>query len=158
MRTTPIDFIIGATIITSPRTTFRSYFILMGPTRTITARGILPTKSITTCWRTVAVWFSTPLGKSPTGTKGWSWTRPRTKGRSVVYGAFGNKGPFFVNKKNPKPKDLGSTVLGWKTGFEPATSGTTIQRSNQLSYNHHLKRMQKYFIVSIKPNNFGFWT
>ena len=26
---------------------------------------------------------------------------------------------------------------GWKTGFEPATSGTTIQRSNQLSYNHH---------------------
>ena len=27
--------------------------------------------------------------------------------------------------------------MGWKTGFEPATSGTTIQRSNQLSYNHH---------------------
>ena len=28
--------------------------------------------------------------------------------------------------------------VGWKTGFEPATSGTTIQRSNQLSYNHRL--------------------
>ncbi len=28
--------------------------------------------------------------------------------------------------------------MGWKTGFEPATSGTTIQRSNQLSYNHRL--------------------
>ena len=28
-------------------------------------------------------------------------------------------------------------LFGWKTGFEPATSGTTIQRSNQLSYNHH---------------------
>ena len=28
--------------------------------------------------------------------------------------------------------------FGWKTGFEPATSGTTIRRSNQLSYNHHL--------------------
>ena len=27
--------------------------------------------------------------------------------------------------------------MGWKTGFEPATSGITIQRSNQLSYNHH---------------------
>jgi sulfate adenylyltransferase subunit 2 len=26
---------------------------------------------------------------------------------------------------------------GWLTGFEPATSGTTNQRSNQLSYNHH---------------------
>ena len=28
-------------------------------------------------------------------------------------------------------------LLGWMTGFEPATSGTTNQRSNQLSYNHH---------------------
>ena len=27
--------------------------------------------------------------------------------------------------------------MGWKTGFEPATSGTTIQRSNLLSYIHH---------------------
>ena len=24
------------------------------------------------------------------------------------------------------------------TGFEPATSGTTIRRSNQLSYTHHV--------------------
>ena len=26
--------------------------------------------------------------------------------------------------------------LGWMTGFEPATSGSTIRRSNQLSYTH----------------------
>ena len=32
--------------------------------------------------------------------------------------------------------------MGWKTGFEPATSGTTIQRSNQLSYNHHFVNKQ----------------
>ena len=28
--------------------------------------------------------------------------------------------------------------VGWKTGFEPATLGTTNRCSNQLSYNHHL--------------------
>ena len=28
--------------------------------------------------------------------------------------------------------------FGWKTGFEPATLGTTNQCSNQLSYNHRV--------------------
>ena len=30
--------------------------------------------------------------------------------------------------------------MGWMTGFEPATSGSTIRRSNQLSYTHHPER------------------
>lgn len=30
-------------------------------------------------------------------------------------------------------------LFGWMTGFEPATSGTTNQRSNQLSYSRHDK-------------------
>lgn len=29
-------------------------------------------------------------------------------------------------------------AFGWKTGFEPATLGTTNRYSNQLSYNHHI--------------------
>ena len=30
--------------------------------------------------------------------------------------------------------------MGWLTGFEPATLGTTSRCSNQLSYSHHLEK------------------
>src|SRR5207247_9340073 len=30
--------------------------------------------------------------------------------------------------------------MGWMRGFEPPTSGSTIRRSNQLSYTHHQDR------------------
>ncbi len=43
-------------------------------------------------------------------------------------------------------------ALGWKTGFEPATLGTTNRCSNQLSYNHHLEAVAKviFFAQCIK--------
>ena len=30
--------------------------------------------------------------------------------------------------------------MGWLTGFEPATLGTTSRCSNQLSYSHHMEK------------------
>jgi hypothetical protein len=38
-------------------------------------------------------------------------------------------------------------ISGWKMGLEPTASGTTIQRSNQLNYIHHLFRGCKYNIL-----------
>ena len=40
-----------------------------------------------------------------------------------------------TNLANINPKD---GIVGWTMGFEPMTSGTTIQRSNLLSYAHHI--------------------
>jgi hypothetical protein len=42
-----------------------------------------------------------------------------------------------MHKKSPINEDEACNS-GWKTGFEPATLGTTNRCSNQLSYNHHL--------------------
>ena len=46
----------------------------------------------------------------------------------------------FTTYKYTKKASLIEKLLlfGWKTGFEPATLGTTNQCSNQLSYNHRL--------------------
>ena len=45
--------------------------------------------------------------------------------------------------------------FGWKTGFEPATLGTTNRYSNQLSYNHHNLGRQKYSFYEISILLFG---
>lgn len=49
---------------------------------------------------------------------------------------------YIVYKKSSPAVKAGEPVshksnLGWLTGLEPATTGTTIQDSNRLNYSHH---------------------
>ena len=70
---------------------------------------------------------------------------PRKRSTSELHQHYGCKIQRF-------PYIYATTLLGWKTGFEPATLRTTIWYSNQLSYNHHLF----FFLGKRKVSNFNF--
>ena len=71
-------------------------------------------------------------------------SQKRTKGKSED-GKDRLKREITSKKKYPMHvlKNIAwdtSHLLGWKKGLEPSTFGTTIRRSNQLSYIHRLTR------------------
>ena len=45
--------------------------------------------------------------------------------------------------------------MGWMTGLEPATTGSTIRGSNQLSYIHREVGMLRRKRVSVNRPDFG---
>ena len=59
-------------------------------------------------------------------------------GASLNGGATGAERPRVHHAGTVRRGGRKPLVDGWLTGFEPATSGTTIQRSNQLSYSHRI--------------------
>ena len=45
--------------------------------------------------------------------------------------------------------------MGWMTGLEPATTGSTIRGSNQLSYTHRCEGMLRRKPASVNGADFG---
>ena len=68
------------------------------------------------------------------------WTRVLAPNVSERRGCGAQFSPKGRRPTAETERSIPGSELGWVTGFEPATSGTTIRRSNQLSYTHRILR------------------
>jgi len=57
----------------------------------------------------------------------------------------------FTNQRFTIKLETPYWIVGWMTRLELATFWTTIRRSNQLNYNHHIKTKRLDSIERIKP-------
>lgn len=115
------------------------------------------------------VWSPLPDGRaaekeSPNNRKGISG-QPRRSLRAAEKDSSGRAGKGSPEKQ--KKVSFSRDPFGWKKGLEPSAFGTTIRRSNQLSYIHHVIRSSyrsanviRFFVPSKKivrkmQNNFS---